>query len=171
MATDPWFPADVRGWLHDYEGEALAALAAGLDVLEIGTYCGRSAVCLAQTARSVHAVDWHRGDPGAGFGWTLDECAANLRRYGVADRVVLHVGRSDAVCPLLAAGAFGLAFIDGAHDAASVAADTRHALRLLRPGGLIAYHDWDLVAVREAADRLLPRRQRNTAGGLMWQTV
>jgi predicted O-methyltransferase YrrM len=33
-------------------------------------------------------------------------------------------------------------FIDGGHDLATVAADTRNAVRMLRPGGCIAWHDY-----------------------------
>ena len=35
-----------------------------------------------------------------------------------------------------------LVFIDGGHDLETVQADTAHALRLLRPGGCIAWHDY-----------------------------
>ena len=47
-------------------------------------------------------------------------------------------------------------FIDGGHDLATVTADTRNALRMLRPGGCIAWHDYknyrypDLTAYLES---------------------
>lgn len=37
---------------------------------------------------------------------------------------------------------FDFIFIDGGHDPATVEADTTNALRMLRPGGCIAWHDY-----------------------------
>ena len=39
-------------------------------------------------------------------------------------------------------GTYDLVFIDGAHDAVSVANDIAVARELLAPGGLIAFHDY-----------------------------
>jgi predicted O-methyltransferase YrrM len=144
------FPDDVRGWLTRTEGEALAACARGRVVLEIGSYCGRSTICMAQTAKRVYALDWHRGDAGAGWGQTLPEFLANIERYGVADKVIPLVGRTDDLSPILADLSVEFVFVDGAHDADSVRADTRLALRVLKPGGVIAFHDFDYPSVRDA---------------------
>src|SRR5690606_30630361 len=46
------FPSDVQGWLSYREGKTLYDLARGKRVLEIGSYCGRSTICLAQSAVS-----------------------------------------------------------------------------------------------------------------------
>lgn len=36
-------------------------------------------------------------------------------------------------------------FVDGAHDYQSVRKDTENALRLLRPGGVILWHDYGVA--------------------------
>lgn len=56
-----WFPRKVVGWLTEEEGIELARLAEGKICLEIGSYCGRSTICLAQKARSVGALDTFDG--------------------------------------------------------------------------------------------------------------
>ena len=74
-----------------------------------------------------------------------------MSRLGLWDKVVAVVGKVEDVAPLLASGTFGLVWIDGAHDAESVARDTALALRVLSPGGTIAWHDWDYESVRAGA--------------------
>lgn len=146
------FPHDVAGWLSEAEGRALGELAAGRLVLELGSCQGRSTICLAQTARCVHSVDGHRGDAHAGRQHSLLPLLANLRRYGVRRRVVMHIGRFGQVLPVLAP-VFDLVFIDGRHDARSVQHDTEVAGRLLRRGGVLAWHDYGIYpAVRAVAD-------------------
>lgn len=175
------FPADVPGWLTETEGRALARMARGKDVLEIGSWCGRSTVCLAQTARRVVAVDPHDSRatlPEAEDTWP--RFLGSLGRYGVAERVEARRGTSAAVLPDLAADGerFDLAFIDGAHDYANVARDADLATAVLKPGGLLAFHDyrtrpgehdgrWD-PGVTLTVDELCER-----GGGLLgcWGTV
>lgn len=141
--VDPnWkFPEDVRGWMTEEEGAGLARLARGKDVLEVGSYCGRSSICMAQTARSLTCVDPFDCRDTPGDGSTFEEFCANLERY----KVKANVFRS-----LFAAveirDRFDLIFIDGAHDEASVNADACLATRLLAPRGLIAFHDYRPVS-------------------------
>jgi hypothetical protein len=107
-------------------------------------------VVLARAARVVHSVDWHRGDDDAGWTDSLPVFAENLRRHGVADSVVIHVGTFAEVLPLLVPGRFDLVFLDGAHDFASVAGDAAEALRLVKPEGAVALHDWGRFEVADA---------------------
>ena len=143
-ATPPegWrFPGDVPGWLTQGEGEALAALATGRDVLEIGSYCGRSTVCMAQTAASLVAVDPFDGRATAAPRDTLPVFMENLSRYGVLSKVKAVVGTAESAVPDLAER-FDLAFIDGAHNRAAVLGDAAVATRALKPGGLLVFHDY-----------------------------
>jgi len=140
-----WFPEDVDGWLHDKEGRELARLAEDKDVLEIGGYCGKSTICLAQKARSVLTVDPFDGRATPAPGSTLKRFLDNIERYGVADRVQHWVGTSEYVLPKLTAD-YDLVFIDGAHDEESVRTDIELALSVLRPGGLLVFHDYRLYA-------------------------
>jgi hypothetical protein len=131
------FPYDIQGWLLPAEGRALADLARGKRVLEIGSYCGLSTVCLARTAEHVTAVDYFDGRCTPAPRDTLTEFRANLERYGVADNV--SVCHADAEIPL---PQYDLAFIDGAHDYESVRTDIRRTSDVLKSGGLIAFHDY-----------------------------
>lgn len=139
------------------EIRALCELAGGRLVLEVGTFHGFSAVLMARAgALRVHAVDWHRGGGELGEQDTLARCWANLERFGVRDQVVLHVGRSEVVLPLLRPASFDLAFIDGGHDRAPD--DTALAIPLVKPGGLLAWHDkdgWQVPRAIATATRLL----------------
>ena len=124
-------PEEVPGWLVLPEAELLWRIATGREVLELGTAFGRSAVCLAQSARRVVSVDVA----------DQSEAAEWVRRYRVADKVEFVRGDAAEVCRRLA-GPFGLVFIDTAHDTASVTRDIAAALPLLEPGGLLAFHDY-----------------------------
>lgn len=146
------FPADVDGWLLPSEGHALANLAVGKRVLEIGSYHGRSTICLAQTAKEVISIDPHDGRGTPKPQPTLDKYRRNLERYGVAN-VTSFIGTLDNT---MLAGEFDLAFIDGAHDYDSVVRDARGAAKLLKRGGLLAFHDYgDKNGVTRAVDELV----------------
>lgn len=140
---------DVRGWLTVGEGRTLAKLAAGKRVLEIGSFCGLSTLWMARTAQHVTAVDYFDGrttvvEPCD----TRDEFLANVKRYGLADKVTVSHPEGDWLLDAAAQFSedepqgFDLAFIDGAHDYESVKHDIYRATCVLRRGGLIAFHDY-----------------------------
>jgi predicted O-methyltransferase YrrM len=130
------FPRDVDGWLLPEEGKALYELAKDKRVLEIGSYCGKSTICLAKSAKLVVSVDPHDGRGTPRPKNTLAEFISNLERYGVRDKVtaLLSISKVDSE--------FDIVFIDGAHDADSVEADIQHAVNHLSPNGLIVFHDY-----------------------------
>src|SRR4029077_11328726 len=72
-----------EGWLTSAEAAALAEIAAGKTVLEIGAWLGRSTVALARSARLVVSVDHHHGPPYDGNGSTLQRFLSNLERLGI----------------------------------------------------------------------------------------
>lgn len=117
------------------EANRLADLAAGRDVLEIGSAYGYSACVMALAgARHVTAVDPHT--------WldSHEVMLGNLAACGVAGQVTVIRGYSpDALAGL---GPFGLVFIDGDHSAAAVMADVEAARKLLADGGVLAVHDY-----------------------------
>lgn len=135
------FPSEVLGWLTEEEGCALAELARGKSVLEIGSYCGRSTICLAQTAKNVHACDTFDGRNTSLPGETLATFKRNIQRAGLERKIDILQGRSDEVLPDLSP-VFDLVFIDGAHDYESVSRDAEIATSLLRPGGVLVFHDY-----------------------------
>jgi predicted O-methyltransferase YrrM len=128
-------------------------------MLEIGSYCGKSAVYLGVAARAVDtilfSIDHHRGseehqpgeeyhDPelsdGSGRVDTFPEFRNTIARAGLDDTVVAIVGASAIVArawdtPL------GLVFIDGGHSREAAHADLDAWGSLVLPGGLLVIHD------------------------------
>ena len=137
----PYAP-DVPSSLTEGECRLLAKLAQDREALEVGSWFGRSTIALASGARMVHAVDWHRGDEHTGPLGTLNPFLRNLARYGVRDRVVVHVGRVEEVAPVLRDDRFDVVFVDGYHTADAVRRDVDLVLRTVRDGGKLAFHDF-----------------------------
>jgi len=150
---------DINGWLTFVEGRELSRLARGKRVLEIGSYWGLSTVCLARTASHVVAVDPHDGRGTAAPEDTYRRFLGNLERHGVGDKVTTIRATTEEIVPNSFGEPFDLVFVDGGHDAESVAKDIAFALEVLAPGGLIAVHDYDAVDpdVTAAVDGLILR--------------
>lgn len=139
------------------ETDELRRLAAGKDVLEVGSAFGYSTVVLGLVAWSVTAVDPHQSLNSFGAFWS------NLAAYGVTARAVVEMRRDDSrvVLPqLLAEGRrYDLVWIDGDHAAHMVAHDVEWARKLLKPTGTLACHDYGedtCPGVREALDAWKP---------------
>ena len=154
----------ARGFMPPDEGLALweAARSVGVDgpFLEVGSYCGKSAVYLGAAARErgriVFCVDHHRGseenqpgwewhepdlvDPAIGVMDTLPVFRHTVYEAGLEPEVVAVVGNSPRVA---AAWATPLAFlfIDGGHGAEPARRDYEGWTPHVRPGGLLAIHD------------------------------
>lgn len=132
------FPSEIPGWLKPEEGAQLAKLAAGKRVLEIGSYCGLSTVCMARTAEHVTAVDYFDG---RGTPVPMNTSAAfdaAVMRHDVAHKIY----KAHPELSSLPYDEYDLAFIDGAHDAESVRRDIAKCLRVLSPQGLLVFHDY-----------------------------
>ena len=135
------------------EAAALADLATGRDVLEVGSAFGFSACVMALAgAKHVTAVDPH--------GWlnSHEAMVSNLHTAGVTDQVtIVRAGSPGALDGL---GPFGLVFIDGDHAAEAVTADVEAARKVLGSGGVLACHDYGedccCPGVRYALDALFP---------------
>jgi MMP 1-O-methyltransferase len=152
--------------MPDDEGLALyetgmAAARTGLGpLLEVGTYCGKSAVYLGAAAQEAGSllltVDHHRGSEENQAGWeyhdrtvvdsrtgrmdTLPWARATIEAAGLEQHVVLLVGTSTAI-----AGVWGtplaLLFIDGGHGEEVAWADYRSWAPKVAAGGWMAIHD------------------------------
>ncbi len=160
----PPFWHDLKGFLADDEAAALAAAAATAcalgPLLEIGSYCGKSTICLAQALGDSHALlfalDHHRGseehqpgeffhdpdlfDEGVEQMDTFREFRRNLERAGVSDRVVPLVTTSELAARHWATP-LGMVFIDGGHSLDAALADYRCWAGHLVRGGILAIHD------------------------------
>lgn len=137
--ADFTFPDDVEGWLTEGEGLLLANSARDKDVLEIGAFKGRSTICMAQTAREVTVVDPFDARNTPKPGSTLREFSENICRYGVEKKINTLVrlsGSFRTVCR------FDLVFVDGDHEYEAVKKDIEWSIAHLKPGGLLAFHDY-----------------------------
>lgn len=155
----------AKGFMPVDEGLALyaaarEAAALGLPLLEVGTYCGRSTVLLADAARGAGTVavtvDHHRGseeqqpgweyhdpetvDPEIGLMDTLPSFRRTLHRAGLEDHVIAVVGRSPQVARVWG-GKVGLVFVDGGHTDEHAAADYEGWAPHVAEGGLLVIHD------------------------------
>uniref|UniRef100_A0AAU2VYH5 Class I SAM-dependent methyltransferase n=1 Tax=Streptomyces sp. NBC_00008 TaxID=2903610 RepID=A0AAU2VYH5_9ACTN len=155
----------AKGFMPVVEGLALYAAAAeaaalGLPLLEVGTYCGRSTILLADAARAAGStaltVDHHRGSEEQQPGWeyhdptvvdpevgrmdTLPTFRRTLHAAGLEEHVVALVGRSPQVAAVWG-GPLGLVFIDGGHTDEHANGDYEGWTPHLAEGGLLVIHD------------------------------
>ncbi|WP_231917072.1 class I SAM-dependent methyltransferase [Nocardioides scoriae] len=155
-ATKGFMPEDEGALLHR---TACTHLVDG-PALEVGTYCGKSAIYLGAAARTtgstVFTVDHHRGseenqagwehhdtslvDPATGRMDTLPFFRRAVAAAGLEDEVVALVGRSTTVAahwrtPL------ALLFIDGGHAEEPAQDDYTGFARWIAPGGALVVHD------------------------------
>ena len=149
--------AGVEGFLHCAELERLVELATGRNVLEIGAYKGLSAWGMAHTADHVTSVDTFRA---CDNGQDQQEQFTTLNEY---DRVtaqfsnVVRVPVSSEQAIDLIPGDFDMIFLDAMHDYENVKADILRWWPRVRPGGVMALHDyghWDFPGVQQAADEV-----------------
>ncbi|WP_405741611.1 class I SAM-dependent methyltransferase [Streptomyces sp. NBC_01525] len=155
----------AKGFMPVDEGRALYAAAVeaaalGLPLLEVGTYCGRSTILLADAARAAGVtaltVDHHRGSEEQQPGWeyhdpsvvdgevgrmdTLPTFRRTLHAAGLEDHVIALVGRSPQVAAVWGAPV-GLVFVDGGHTDEHATADYEGWAPHLAEGGLLVIHD------------------------------
>jgi predicted O-methyltransferase YrrM len=158
------FAREIGSAVSDTECKKLDELGEDKVCLEVGSWYGRSTVTLASAATLVHSIDWHRGEAASERDkkdriFSLPILHGNLERYGLLEKVVLHVGTSTQVCPYLASQRFGFAFIDADHTYEGVKEDIVQVLPLLRPGAKIMFHDYtwgEELGVMQAVDEFFP---------------
>lgn len=154
----------TKGFMPEEEGlalrEAAVVAAAFGPLLEIGSYCGQSAVYLGDAARKagtvLFTVDHHRGSEENQAGWEHHDTEVVDARTGRMDtlpflrRTLTDAGLEDVVIPIVAASTtlarywctpLGLCFIDGGHAEDVATADYDAWARHVAPGGTLAIHD------------------------------
>ena len=156
LAAKGFMPEDEGMLLHR---RALERLPHG-PALEVGTYCGKSAIYLGAAARevggTVFTVDHHRGSEENQAGWehhdpslvddefgqmdTLPVFRRTLKRADLEDQVVAVVGKSTTVSALWRT-ALSLLFIDGGHAEEHAQNDYSGWAPWVMPGGLLVIHD------------------------------
>ena len=154
----------VKGFLAPEEGERLYELAleaAGMGpCLEIGSYCGKSAVYLGSACKAkqstLFSIDHHRGseeqqpgelyfdaelfDPFLYRVDTLGHFRMTLQASGLEDTVV-PLAASSAVAARNWATPLSLVFIDGGHAYETVLTDYESWRPHVMTGGYLLFHD------------------------------
>jgi len=169
----------IDGWMSKMEMFTLAYFARMSDtILEVGTYKGRSARCLADNTKGkVYCVDpWlpyyalNNGKPHPGIiPNVLDEFKENLRDHIEANKVFPCQGNLTYYFDKLPRIDF--AFIDGDHRYEEVKRDICHCRKLVKHEGIIAGHDYghkEWVGVREAVEDLFPKDKINVQETIWW---
>jgi predicted O-methyltransferase YrrM len=164
MLPDEKLLAATKGFLDPDEGEALYACAlemAGMGpFLEIGSYCGKSALYLGSACKAaggvLFSIDHHRGSeeqqPGEGYfdAELFDFSALRIDTLPFFRRTIDAAGLSDTVVPMIctsqvAARAWrtplALVFIDGGHAHETVLSDYGLWYSHVMPGGRLLFHD------------------------------
>jgi predicted O-methyltransferase YrrM len=154
----------ARGFMPDDEGLALFHAATVVEApgpyLEVGSYCGKSAVYLGAAARLqrrlLFSVDHHRGSEENQPGWewhepdlvdaavgkmdTLPVFRRTIHDAGLEDTVVAVVGNSPVVAAAWATP-LALLFIDGGHGSEPAHRDYEGWTPHVVDGGLVLIHD------------------------------
>lgn len=154
----------VKGFMDPEEGMRLYRLAREAahlgPCLEIGSYCGKSALYIGSGCQREHSIlysiDHHRGSeeqqPGEEYfdpslfnplSWALDTLPCfrqTLEAAGLEDTVIPIVSRSEIVAGHWTMG-LGLVFIDGGHAEDTVVQDYRLWSPHVLPGGYLVFHD------------------------------
>ncbi len=155
---------DAKGFMPDAEAEALYdaawAMASYGPILEIGTYCGKSATWLGAAAEArggqVVTVDHHRGseenqagwehhdtdlvDPTVGLMDTLPFFRRTMHAAGLEDVVTAVIARSRTAAALWSTP-LAMLFIDGGHAEEHAQADYANWSGFVMADGVLAIHD------------------------------
>lgn len=184
-----WEPAKRNGNVRLSELAILSAVAAearpGTCLFEIGTFDGRTTLNLAlasDPACEVHTLDL---PPDVTPKFALAEgerhmvekpvsgaryAAARATHPAAVARICQHFGDSAQFDFTPFHGRCGVVFVDGSHEHDCVVSNTRAAMRMAAPGGVVLWHDygvWDGVTRAlediEAAERPGFRHIRGTS--------
>ena len=155
-AAKGFLPTDEADALYD----AAWAMAPVGPLLEVGTYCGKSATFIGAAAKArgglVFTVDHHRGseenqpgwewhdpelvDPRTGVIDTLPFFRQTMHDAGLDDVVVVVIGLSTTVSSRWSTP-LAMLFIDGGHAVEHCINDYNGWAHHVMPGGVLAIHD------------------------------
>jgi predicted O-methyltransferase YrrM len=154
----------AKGFMPEAEADALYDAAWAMSpygvILEVGTYCGKSATWLGAAAKDrgghVVTIDHHRGSEENQAGWehhdtelvdaalgvmdTLPFFRRTMYDAGLEDVVTAVVGRSTTVAAIWSTP-LAMLFIDGGHADEHARNDYLGWAKFVMPQGVLAIHD------------------------------
>lgn len=151
--------------IEDLPGEGIATSVAELAhmakiaravrpqrVFEIGTFRGRTALNFAINAPEacqVYTLDLPPDDRATSAMNAADSRIVSQSLTGIdyqgkpgSEKITQLFGDSTTFDYSPYYGQMDIVFVDGAHHYDAVVSDTKNALKLVRPGGVILWHDW-----------------------------
>ncbi len=169
----------VDGWLAKREGKLLYTLASVFhatgDIIEIGSYKGKSTLLLASPLRiskrgHVIAVDPHNGDitlHAPKFPSTLHAFKQTIREAHLENYVTVYRMTSLAAAKKYR-GVTDILFIDGLHDYDHASEDFSAWFPYVKNGGIIIFHDayCGIPGVGQAAREVLRRPDISGVGAV-----
>jgi predicted O-methyltransferase YrrM len=117
--------------------------------VELGTYMGKSIIYFSSRVHELRrkidiwSVDYYR----------RPEVRSNLTKFNVNANLMVGDSRSIKIPGVYCA------FIDASHEYQDVVQDIKNWMRQIKPGGIIAGHDYLMSGVKQAVDELLPGHQ------------
>lgn len=127
---------DIEGWLFDEEAELLIKYARDNNVVELGSYCGKSTVAMAGVAKQVMAVDTFDGRATTSQKPTLEEFMNNTKDLNVT----IFKGTTTDMSELIKIKT-DLLFIDADHSYEGVSSDFTLYFPKVKSKGYIILHD------------------------------
>jgi len=150
--------AGVEGFLHCNEFHRLSEMAAGKDVLEIGSFKGLSAYGMAWTAKTVMCVDTFKANSAGQHQLSkLQTLDAFLKATAKFKNVNYFIGTSEEAAQTRSEirDNYDMIFLDAMHTYEDVKADIARWWPRVLPGGIMAFHDYghgDFPGVKQAVD-------------------
>jgi len=131
------------------------------DIVEIGSWQGKSTICLAQAALltengTVFAIDHFQGNAGKASYYKVveddlsdlkDGFISNIKQFGVYDAVTVMDMDTASAAPLVKGKSAGvrLLFIDGSHEYQDVRDDYERFSDALVPGAQVIFDDYSKI--------------------------
>jgi MMP 1-O-methyltransferase len=148
----------IEGWLTEYEAYGLYSIARKIKndgiIVEIGSWKGKSTYCLARGSKKakVYAIDPFNGEgePGSkeiyeqtkGENPLIEQFTFTMRKLGVLHNITPLIGFSNQFVNNF--NEIDFLFIDGDHSIEGCDYDYKSFSPLVKVGGYIAFHDYDL---------------------------
>ena len=160
----PTIDSTVKGFLADDEAQALfdyGVQSASLGpLLEIGSYCGKSAIVLGNACKDtdncLFAIDHHAGSEEHQIGEffhdpeLVDQDTQRFDSFKAFRKNIANAGVTEQVIPIVASSTIaaqqwatplGMVFIDGGHSLDAALEDYRCWSGFIVRGGILAIHD------------------------------
>jgi len=131
--TADWFSTKALPLYSHLRGENISR------ILEIGVFEGRSALFFAELFPDAHLtlVDVFAGPHELNFDFNLQDQAERIKKIKKTSHAALSLDLYDE--------RFDFIYIDGDHGAGGVLIDAILSWRLLEPGGIILFDDYDWI--------------------------